>query len=87
MSQYLSSHPASELNKTQHYELITTIKLDGMPVAFIAIDTLHELVFIEEKHDLGENCYYLLFMAFEWSLDAYRKATEVLIENILSLKN
>ena len=49
--------PVSELSKAHHHELVTAIELDGVPVTFVAVDTLLELVFVEERHDLSEDCF------------------------------
>ena len=43
------SSPVGELSKAQHHELVTAIELDVVPVTFVAVDTLLELVFVEEK--------------------------------------
>ena len=44
---------AYELNKTQHKELIAAIKLDGMPIAFVAAHTLRSHLFFFDS----ENSY------------------------------
>ena len=62
-----------------HHELVTAIEPDNVTVAIVAVDTLLERVFVEERHDLSEDCFPL-FMACGWPLDGYRKVTEVLIE-------
>lgn len=54
------------------------IELGGVPIALVAVDTLLELLFIEERHDLSEDCFSL-FIACEWRLDVYRIIIEVLI--------
>ena len=36
---------------------VTAIELDGGPVTFVAVDTLLEFVFVEERHDLNEDCF------------------------------
>ena len=36
---------------------VTAIELDGVPVTFVAVDKLLELVFVEERHDLNEDCF------------------------------
>ena len=54
------------------------IELGGVPIALVAVDTLLELLFVEERHDLSEDCFSL-FIACEWRLDAYRIIIEVLI--------
>ena len=46
-----------ELGKAHHHELVTTIELDCMEVTLVAIDTLLELVFVKERHDLSEDCF------------------------------
>ncbi len=35
------------------------IKLDGVTVTFVAVDTLLELVFINERHNLREDDFFL----------------------------
>ena len=47
----------SELSKAHHHELVTAIELDGVPVTLVAVDTLLELVFVKERHDLSEDCF------------------------------
>ena len=49
--------PVGELGKAHHHELVSAIEPDGMPVAFVAVDTLLELIFVKERHDLGEDCF------------------------------
>jgi len=46
-----------ELSKAHHHELVTAIELDRVTVAFIAVNTLLELVFVEERHDMSEDCF------------------------------
>ena len=46
-----------ELSKAHHHELVTAIELDSVPVTLVAVDTLLELVFVEERHDLSEDCF------------------------------
>ena len=57
-SLYISqTGPVGELSKAHHHELITAIELDGVPVAMVAVDTLLELIFVDERHNLGEGCF------------------------------
>ena len=52
--------PVGELSKAHHHELVTAVELDGVTVAFVAVDTLLELVFVNERHDLSEDCFSLV---------------------------
>ena len=45
----------SELSEAHHKELVPAIELDCMPVTFVAIDTLAEFIFGEERHKLCED--------------------------------
>ena len=38
-------------------DVVTAIELDSVPVTFVAVDTLLELVFVKERHDLSEDCF------------------------------
>lgn len=49
--------PICGLSKAHHHELVTAIELDDVPVTFVAVDTLLELVFVKERHDLSEDCF------------------------------
>ena len=49
--------PVGELSKAHHHELVTAIELDGVPVTLVAVDTLLELIFVEDRHDLSEDCF------------------------------
>ena len=49
--------PVGKLGKAHHHELVTAIELDGVPVTLVAVDTLLELIFVEERHDLSEDCF------------------------------
>ena len=49
--------PVGELGKAHHHELVTTVELDGVPVALVAVDTLFEFIFVEERHELSEDCF------------------------------
>ena len=51
---------ACEFSKAHHKELVPAIELDCMPVAFVAIDTLAEFIFGEERHKLCEDCFTLV---------------------------
>ena len=46
-----------ELSKAHHHELITAIELNSMSVAFVAVNTLFELICIDKRHNLCENCF------------------------------
>ena len=52
--------PVGELSEAHHHELVTAIELDGMAVAFVAVDTLLELIFVDERHDLRKDCFSLV---------------------------
>ena len=54
---YRETFEKSELSKAHHHELVTAIELDGVPVALVAVDTLLELIFVEDRHDLSEDCF------------------------------
>ena len=41
-------------------QLVPAIELDCMPVTFVAIDTLAEFIFGEERHKLFEYCFTLV---------------------------
>ena len=47
----------SELGKTHYHELVTTGELYGVPVAIVSVDALLELIFIDDGHNLCENCF------------------------------
>ena len=49
--------PVGELGKAHHHELVTATKLDGVSVSLVAVDTLLELVFVNERHNLSEDCF------------------------------
>ena len=40
-----------------NHELVTAIELYRMPVTLVEVDTLLELIFVEERHDLNEDCF------------------------------
>lgn len=46
-----------ELRKAHHHELATAIECDGVTVSLVAVDTLLELIFISERHNLCEDCF------------------------------
>ena len=52
--------PVGELSKAHHHELVTAIEPDGMAIAFVAVDTLLELIFVDERHNLREDCFSLV---------------------------
>ena len=49
------TRPVCELGKAHHHKLVTSIILDGVTVTFIAVDTLLELVFVNERHNLRKD--------------------------------
>ena len=49
--------PVGELSEAHHHEQVTAIELDVVPVTFVEVDTLFELIFVEERHDLSEDCF------------------------------
>ena len=46
-----------ELSKAHHHELVMAIELDRVAVAIVAVVTLLELIFVDERHNLGEDCF------------------------------
>ena len=44
-----------ELSKAHHHELVTAIELDGVSVSVVTVDTLLELIFVDERHNLGKD--------------------------------
>lgn len=36
---------------------LMAIELDGVTVAFVAVDTLLKLIFVEKRHNLREDCF------------------------------
>lgn len=45
------------MSKAHHPELVTTIKLDSVPITIVAVDSLLEFVFVKERHNLGKDCF------------------------------
>lgn len=64
-----------ELSKAHHKELIPAIELDSVPVAFVAIHTLAEFIFGEERHKLCEDCFTLIHGLREAAYMPLRKLT------------
>ena len=64
-----------ELSKAHHKELVPAIELDSVPVAFVAIDTLAEFIFDEERHKLCEDCFTLVHGLREAAQMPLRKLT------------
>ena len=54
------SAPVRELGKAHRHKLVTASEFDGVPVAFIALDTLRKFIFGEERHKLCEDCFTLV---------------------------
>jgi hypothetical protein len=46
-----------ELSKTHHHELITAIELNSVSVVLVAVNTLFELICIDKRHNLCEDCF------------------------------
>ena len=65
----------SELSEAHHKELVPAIELDCMPVTFVAIDTLAEFIFGEERHKLCEDCFTLVHGLRETAQMPSRKLT------------
>ena len=65
----------SELSEAHHKELVPAIELDCMPVTFVAIDTLAEFIFGEERHKLCEDCFTLVHGLRETDQMPSRKLT------------
>ena len=40
-----------------HIKEQVLLRLDGVSVAMVAVDTLLELIFVDERHNLGEDCF------------------------------
>ena len=54
----MSLRPALSVNWAKLItKLVTTVELDGVPVALVAVNTLLEFIFVEERHDLSEDCF------------------------------
>ena len=51
------TNPVGELSEAHPHELVTAIELNGVPVTHIVVDTLFELVFVKERHNLIEDCF------------------------------
>ena len=49
-----------ELGDAHHHKLVTAIEIDSVPVTLVAVDTLSELVFVEERYDLSEDSFSLV---------------------------
>ena len=64
-----------ELSKAHHKELVPAIELDSVPVAFVAIHTLAEFIFGEERHKLCEDCFTLIHGLREAAYMPLRKLT------------
>lgn len=64
-----------ELSKAHHKELVPAIELDSVPVAFVAIHTLAEFIFGEERHKLCEDCFALVHGLREAAQMPLRKLT------------
>lgn len=43
------------LSKAHYHEQVAAIELDGVPVTVVAFDTLLELIFVDERHNLDED--------------------------------
>ena len=54
------SAPIRKLGKTHRHKLVTASEFDGVPVAFVALDTLGKFIFGEERHKLREDCFTLV---------------------------
>ena len=85
LSQYLSSRSVSELSEAHHKELVPAIELDCMPVTFVAIDTLAEFIFGEERHKLCEDCFTLVHGLRETAQMPARKLTSSIRKIIFAL--
>ena len=57
---FQSKTVVSKLRKAQHHELVPAVELYRLSVAAIAIITLRELVFVDERHDLRKNGFILV---------------------------
>ena len=68
-----------ELSEAHHHELVAAVEPDCVTVALVTVDTLLELVFIDERHNLRENCFSFVHGL---RMASYRRpqSSEVLIE-------
>lgn len=69
------SAPVRELGETHDKELIPTIELHSMPVAFIPGDAFAEFIFGEKRHKLREDCFTLVHGLREAAKVPLRKHT------------
>ena len=53
----LQTRPIEELGKAHHYKLVKSVKLDGVTVAFVAVNTLLKLIFVNERHNLCKDSF------------------------------
>ncbi len=49
-----------EQSEAHLHELVTAVGLDCVPFTLVAVDTLLELIFLEERHYLREDCFSLV---------------------------
>ncbi len=74
-----------ELSKAHRKELVPAIELDGVPVTFVATNTLAEFIFGKERHKLCEDCFTLVHSLRETAQMPLRKLTSSNRKIILSL--
>lgn len=46
-----------ELGKAHHHKLVTSLKLNGVTVAFVAVNTPLEIIFVYERHNLCKDVF------------------------------
>lgn len=68
-----------ELSKAHHHELVSAIELNSVTVAFVAIDALFEFVFVNERHNLREDCFSFVH-GLRMASCCRPQSSEVLIE-------
>ena len=49
-----------KLSEAHLHELVTAIGFDSVLVSLVAVDTLLELIFVEDRHNLREDCFSLV---------------------------
>lgn len=67
------------LQKYRNHELVSAIELNSVTVAFVAIDALFEFVFVNERHNLREDCFSFVH-GLRMASCCRPQSSEVLIE-------
>ena len=68
-----------ELSEAHHHELVAAVEPDCVTVALVAVDTLFELEFIDERHNLREDCFFFVH-CLRMASCRRPQSSEVLIE-------